>query len=363
MLAMRQRVPRRVWDSLRGLSVLATVVLCITLVFDPKAGLFVFWGLIIAILPLVFLLAPGLWRNICPLATVHQVPRRLGRGRKLTLPPVLQRHGYVVAVALFIGIAPARKVLFNSNGPAVAALLAGVLVAGFVAGTVFKGKSGWCSTFCPLLPVQRIYGQTPFTIVRNSHCEPCVGCTVNCYDFNPGAAQLADVHDDDEQRGDYRRLFSGAFPAFVIAFYTLPAGHGWGVAEMYGSFGLAMLIGVGAYFLLDAVAPVPRATLTAVFGAVALNAYYWFNAPALAQRIAGSSPWWWEWPARLSILALTIAWVQRSWANERRFVDALQSEPSARIGGTGDAALDHAAGLETIDVTLTERTIAVAPGA
>ena len=123
MLAMRQRVPRRVWDSLRGLSVLATVVLCITLVFDPKAGLFVFWGLIIAILPLVFLLAPGLWRNICPLATVHQVPRRLGRGRKLTLPPVLQRHGYVVAVALFIGIAPARKVLFNSNGPAVAALL------------------------------------------------------------------------------------------------------------------------------------------------------------------------------------------------------------------------------------------------
>ena len=363
MLAMRQRVPRRVWDSLRVLSVLATLALCVTLVVDPKRGLFVFWGLIIAMLPLVFLLAPGLWRNVCPLATVSQMPRRLGRGRSLTLPPVLQRHGYLVAIALFLGIAPARKVLFNSNGVAVAALLVGVLAVGFVAGTVFKGKSGWCSTFCPLLPVQRLYGQTPFAVVRNSHCEPCVGCTVNCYDFNPRAAQLADVHDDDEQRGDYRRLFAGAFPAFVIAFYTLPAGRGWGVAAMYGKFGLALLVGIGAYFLLDAVTPVPRATLTAVFGAVALNAYYWFNAPALANRIAGSSPWWWEWPARVAILGLTIAWVQRSWANERRFVDALQAEPSARIGATADAALDRAAGQETIDVTLNDRTISVAPGA
>ncbi len=363
MLAMRQRVPRRVWDVLRGLSVLASVALCVALVVDPKRGLFVFWGLIIAILPLVFFLAPGLWRNICPLATVSQVPRRFSRGRSLTLPPVLQRHGYLIAVALFLGIAPARKVLFNSNGPAVAALLVGVLVAGFAAGTVFKGKSGWCSTFCPLLPVQRIYGQTPFAVVRNSHCEPCVGCTVNCYDFNPRAAQLADVHDEDVQRGDYRRLFAGAFPAFVIAFYTLPAGHGWGVAAMYGKFGLALLVGLGAYFLLDAIAPVPRATLTAVFGAIALNAYYWFNVPALAHRIAGSSPWWWAWPARLAILGLTLVWVQRSWANERRFVTALQSEPSARIGATADAALDRAAGQDSIDVTLNERTIAVAPGA
>ena len=39
----------------------------------------------------------------------------------------------------------------------------------------FKGKSGWCSSFCPLLPVQRVYGQTPFVVVRNSHCKPLRG--------------------------------------------------------------------------------------------------------------------------------------------------------------------------------------------
>jgi hypothetical protein len=35
-------------------------------------------------------------------------------------------------------------------------------------------KSGWCSSICPLLPVQRLYGQTPFMLVRNSHCAGCV---------------------------------------------------------------------------------------------------------------------------------------------------------------------------------------------
>ena len=79
--------------------------------------------------------------------------------------------------------------LFNESGTALGRCCSwATLAVGLAAGSVFKGKSGWCSTFCPLLPVQRIYGQTPFTVVRNSHCEPCVGCTTNCYDFNPRVA-------------------------------------------------------------------------------------------------------------------------------------------------------------------------------
>ena len=48
----------------------------------------------------------------------------------------------------------------------------------------------------------------------------------------------------------------------MIAFYTLPTGHGWGILGMYGKFGLAVLVGVGAFFLLDTLAPIPPATLT-----------------------------------------------------------------------------------------------------
>ena len=362
---MTPRVPRAVWDGLRAASIVAALVLCVSLFFVPRVGLFFFWALLIPLLPLLFLLAPGFWRNVCPLASVHQLPRRFGFTRGLTLPAWLQRHGYLFAVALFLGIVPARKVLFNESGVALALLLLGVLAVGLAAGTVFKGKSGWCSTFCPLLPVQRIYGQTPFTVVRNSHCEPCVGCTTNCYDFNPRVAQLADVHGDDELRADYRGLFAGAFPALVLAFYTLPASDGAaGIAAMYGEFGLALLIGIGAFFVAQTLLPVPPATLTVLFGAAALNAYYWFNVPELAERIAGSSPWWWEWPGRAVVLALTLIWIARSYRKEERFVESVSAEPAIVLGAGATGALERASQRESVEVTILpeERTVAAAPG-
>ena len=54
----------------------------------------------------------------------------------------------------------------STTRPASALLLLGAMTGGFAGGMVLKGKSGWCSTICPLLPVQRIYGQTPFAARR-----------------------------------------------------------------------------------------------------------------------------------------------------------------------------------------------------
>ena len=93
-------------------------------------------------------------------------------------------------------------------------------MAAFAGGFLLKGKSGWCSSLCPMLPVQRMYGQTPFANVPNSHCRPCLGCTKNCFDFNPKVAFLADVHDGDRQWSTTRKLFTAAFPGLVIAFFT-----------------------------------------------------------------------------------------------------------------------------------------------
>ena len=79
-------------------------------------------------------------------------------------------------------------------------------------------------TICPLLPVQRIYGQTPFALVAQRHCQPCVGCAKNCYDFNPRAAYLADLNDDRRRYwSGYRRFFVGAFPGLVLGFFTAGA--------------------------------------------------------------------------------------------------------------------------------------------
>ena len=66
-----------------------------------------------------------------------------------------------------------RKVGLDDSGPLSALLLLGAMTGAFAGGMLLKGKSGWCSTICPLLPVQRIYGQTPFALV-GQHALPAV---------------------------------------------------------------------------------------------------------------------------------------------------------------------------------------------
>ena len=360
---MRVRVPRPVWDAIRALAMLAGAGLVITLFLAPGRGLTIFWGWFIPIVPLVFFVVPGLWRNVCPLATSNQLPRRLGITRALTAPRWLQEYGFVIAIALFLGLVPARKVLLNTNGPALALLLAGVGVAAFAGGVLLKGKSGWCSALCPLLPVQRVYGQTPFAVIRNSHCEPCIGCTTNCYDFNPRLAQLADLSSEDPYRGGYRKVFAGAFPALVLAFYTTSPGHGWGIASMYGRFGLFILGGIGSFFLLDALLKVSSATLAVVYGAAALNLYYWWNVPGLARRALGDAPGWWTWPGRAAVLVLTILWVFRSWSKERQLAATATGSPNVGVGKSATAVLDReaAAGPEVTWLP-GERRVAATPG-
>jgi nitrite reductase (NADH) large subunit len=363
-MQMTPRVPRRVWDALRVLSVVAAFALCVALIVSPRVGLFAFWGVVIPLLPLLFFIAPGFWRNICPLAASNQTPRRFGFTRGRALHPTVRAYGFLVPVVLFLALVPARKVLFNTNGVALAALLFTMLAAAFVGGVFFKGKSGWCSSFCPLLPVQRVYGQTPFVVVRNSHCEPCVGCAKNCYDFNPHVAQLADLYDADPYRGAYRKIFGGAFPGLVLAFYTVDSASGWDIAGMYGKFGLYILGGIGAFFVLDSLLRVSTAAVAVLFGAAALDLYYWFNWPYLADRIGGSAPGWFVWPARSVVFALSAVWVVRTLLKERRFVEEAAAPAQVRLGAGAETVLHDAAASARPDVTILpdERRIAAVPG-
>jgi NADPH-dependent 2,4-dienoyl-CoA reductase/sulfur reductase-like enzyme/ferredoxin len=363
-MQMQPRVPRRLWDALRVASVAAALTLCVSLFFAPRVGIFIFWGLMLPLLPLLFFIAPGFWRNVCPLAASNQAPRRFGFQRNRSLHPTVRSYGFLVPIALFFTLVPARKVVFNSNGTALGILLLATLAAAFAGGIAFKGKSGWCSSFCPLLPVQRVYGQTPFLTIRNSHCEPCVGCAKNCYDFNPHVAQLADYYDPDPYRGAYRRVFVGAFPAIVLAFYTLDAGTGWGIAGMYGRFGLYILGGIGAFYLLESVLRISPAVLGVVFGAAALDLYYWFNWPLLSERIGDAAPWWFVWPARAVVVALSAVWVMRTFLKERRFVEETEESENVRVGAGAESVLGEAAeGRPQVTILPEGKRIAAAPGA
>lgn len=334
-LQMTERAPLRVWIVLRALGLLATLGVLVALFVDAPTGLTLFWGVVVPLLPLVFFLAPGFWRNVCPMATLNQAPRVLGFSRALTLPKWFREYGYVVGVLLFLIIVPARRVVFDDNGPALALLIIASLGAAFVGGVVLKGKSGWCSTACPLLPVQRLYGQTPFLTVRNAHCRPCVGCVKNCYDFNPRVAYLADIFDADTHRSGYRKFFAAAFPGLILAFYTVASPPAISVVEMYVRFASIVLLSIGSFFVLEVFLRVTANKITALYAAAAFNLYYWFALPPLA-ALAGdalgvTAPSWLAWAVQTVLLALTAVWVARTYQKETPFVQQAVAPKPARV--------------------------------
>jgi NADPH-dependent 2,4-dienoyl-CoA reductase/sulfur reductase-like enzyme/ferredoxin len=328
-----------VWQLLRVGSLIGALIVVMLLIAAPDTGLFIMWKVVIPLLPLLFITAPGLWRNLCPLAASNQMPRWLGITKGLTPPAWLREYGYVIAISLFVGFVALRKLGMDDSGPWSALLLIGAMAGGFTGGIVLKGKSGWCSTMCPLLPVQRIYGQTPFVMVANSHCQPCVGCVKNCYDFNPRAAYLADLNDPDPYWSGYRKLFVGAFPGLIYAFFHVPDHPAASVGEILGRIAVYMLVSAGSFLLLSSVAKVSAHKLTTLYGAIAFSIFYWDGAPNLyAAWSDGPTPDVATWGLRAAFIAIAAAWLLRTYAKEDVFQrEARKAAP--RIGAAAERSL------------------------
>ena len=144
-LEMTSRVSLGVWRAIRVVSVAALVTICVAAVLVPTDTLTLFWGVLIPILPVVFLIAPGSWRNVCPLAALNQSSRNLGVSRAATAPRWLTEYGFVFASTAFIGIVIGRKVWFNHSGPGLAVLLGVVAVGALIGGWLLKGSRGRCA--------------------------------------------------------------------------------------------------------------------------------------------------------------------------------------------------------------------------
>jgi len=341
MMQMGSRVPTRVWIAIRCFTMSLMLVYIVTAIFWPEWVLRVTWEMLVVLVPIMFFIAPGFWRNICPLAAANQLPRLLNFTRGWVLPEVARDNAYLVALGLFLVALPLRKAFMEDSGVIVAGFLIVIVVLAFAGGVLFKGKSGWCSQFCPLLPLQRIYGQTPFIMVRNSHCEPCVGCAKNCFDFNPNVAYLADLNDSDERWGSQRKLFVGILPGFIFGFF-----HGYGYltpealgVAVYGLMFLPAMVSLGIFFILDTVLRVSTHKITAVFAIVALNLYYWYELPRLLAQI-GDGLDQISWPGVMAnasneinlgflvalffgLGVLSIWWLRRTFVKERHFLEEL----------------------------------------
>jgi len=316
------RVPVPVWRVIRVGSVAVLLALIVTMFVRPHAGLFIFFGVIVPLWPGLFLIAPGLWRNVCPLAASNQLPRVLGFGRRINPPGWLRNRGYLIAITLFFGIAGARLAGLDDSGPAMGIVLAAAVALAFIGGWVFKGKSGWCSSICPLLPLQRAYGQTPFVTVPNAHCPTCVGCAKNCYDFKPRAAYQADMADPDPGWSAPRKLFVAALPGFVLGFFTLSGQVGTTIPQRYLLLGLFVLVSVGLFFAVEATTPLSPAMVAVTFAAIALNIFYWFAGPVLVTslaEVAGLEALWLGWVISATVAGVTVLWVARTRVSELQF--------------------------------------------
>jgi NADPH-dependent 2,4-dienoyl-CoA reductase/sulfur reductase-like enzyme/ferredoxin len=287
---LEPRMPMAVWVTARAAVLAIALALALLLIAWPELGLKLFWGLAIPIVPALLVVAPGLWRQVCPMATMNQLPRLAGFSRGRELPPALKDAAFGIALLLFVAAVALRVPLLNHAGPVVGFGILGVLLLALAGGTVFKGRSGWCGTFCPLAPVQRIYGQAPLIVVKNGYCTPCVGCQKSCYDFNPRAAVFSDIYDDDPRHAAQRRLFMGFLPGFILGYFLQGPAPSWG--EPWHALVLlgAGCASAGLYMIVVAFVPATPANpyrVALVFGVAALVAFYAFAGPIIVRTVSG----------------------------------------------------------------------------
>lgn len=282
---VKSPLPRAVWDVLRAMTLAFTVGVAGALILWPAVGLKLFWSIVVPALPAIIVVAPGLWREICPMAYLNQMPRRAARSLNLSLGPRLSALAYPFAVIAFLGLVALRKPWLNGDGAATGAMVLAALGLALAGGYVFKGRSGWCGTFCPLGPIQRDYGQAPTLNIPNTHCTTCVSCQTNCFDFNPKAALFDDIHDADESRSNQHLFFIGMMPGVIWGYFSqLDATYPY--SQYLAIYVGSLLASSGLFFALAGFARLGRVRAAGLFGAVAVAEFYVFAAPIVAKGSA-----------------------------------------------------------------------------
>ncbi len=289
----------RLWGVARWAGLVVTGFLLAGLVWSPELSLDVLWNILIPLVPASLLISPAIWRNVCPLATLNILSNRSsgnifsdrssGRRLGLTLLPGAE----LIGIALLLVLVPARRFLFNEDGLALAITVATVALLALVLGAVFQFKAGFCNAICPVLPVERLYGQHPLLQLSDSRCVPCQRCTMRgCLDLGPAQSIPAVV---GRSWGSSRWLlspygaFAAAFPGFVVGYSTLNDGPLAMAGDVYMNVALWMAVSYLGVVLVTVVLRASAGLMINLLAAVAFGLYYWFAAEAITNAfdIAG----------------------------------------------------------------------------
>jgi hypothetical protein len=273
-----------IWRILQSAVWLAGFSILFCLIFFPSTGILLFWNILIPIAPVVLVLATGVWRNVCPLATTNLLPRHYSWSKRKKLTALQLGKLNLIGVLALYAIVPLRHAVFNVNGPATAALILSMAFTGFGLGFIYEWKSIWCSGLCPVHPVEKLYGGNVFMPVPNAHCGECMNCVIPCPDSTPN------MNPRISGKNIYQRfsagLIIGGLPGFVWGWFHVPdAGqlsNFRDLATVYTQPILGLAVTLLIYGILLKTLPVKAGKkLTAVFAAAAVSCYYWFRIPAL----------------------------------------------------------------------------------
>lgn len=307
----------RMWSAAQYAGIATTFVLVGALVIEPDVSLHILWDMVIPLLPAVFLVNPMLWRNVCPLATLNTIT-----GAKIGLRVLRAEaasRAWIVGLVLLMLMVPARRFLFNTNGAALSATIIAVAVLAIGSGLGFARRAGFCNAICPVLPVEKLYGQAPLMSVPSARCSDCSLCTrVGCIDLavtKTVAQTLGPARRDLGWLATPFGIFAAAFPGFIIAFFTLDDGP---VANAAATYGQVLLFAMLSYAVVATATSLVRAKAAAalpVLGGTSFIVYYWLSAPNLAA--AYGAPYVGPAIIRLAATILLVVWWWRFKAAQR----------------------------------------------
>ena len=315
--ALLSRVPRMRCLA-QWLAWMAGMFVWGALIFKPELGLHLLWNVLIPLAPALLVLAPGVWRNLCPLGSMSLASHHLGLSRGQRLSKAWRDRLYLVACLLLIVVVPLRKVVLDTNGPVLAIVLAAVGLLAIGMGYTFKWKSGWCSSLCPVYPVELLYGAQPLVSVPNAHCSSCLNCVAPCSESTAGLTPRTAI---DTRLGRFvGTVLTGFFPGFVWGWYHVPTYSGWaGISHLHVAYAIPYSVGgltLAVYLALRTAWPGKEELIASVFAAMAISVYYWFRLPAIfgidapdAAMIIDISPWLPIWSATALRIFAVVAFV------------------------------------------------------
>jgi 4Fe-4S binding domain len=220
-------------------------------------GTTLLWAVILpATIFILLVFGHELWRRICPLSFLSQIPRALGWQRRFKrknsttgqvrfelakIKPnswLGRNYSYLQFGGLFIGLC-GRILFFNADRFILALWMLTTIAAAITVGYLYGGKS-WCQYFCPMAPVQRIYSEPRGLFgqkskdgkITESMCRTvlpngkeqstCVACQNPCIDIDSERTYWQGLNKPEETwlRYGYVGLVVGYF-----VYYYLYAGN------------------------------------------------------------------------------------------------------------------------------------------